>query len=285
MSPVFSKPSAFPSIPVDLYIEIASHLRTRDQAAMLASCWRVHDAIAPILYRRLDIWIQPNAWEVADGYDHTPFLLLNTLATSARHAKIPGSTRCYARYVHTFAYVSYGRHADLRAVPILAEFLRFAVRLRHLRIDVVAVSVPLVLDQFRRTSIICTPPPSFATMYVTATSLSPWILPYLQSVRSYKATLVEALMRYRGIRTAVIDGMLATPDMDALLSMSSPLRGAHLMRLSLSVSDPATYKDILRAATLSFPCLQDLSVRTSVRLAEPVFNVRVSVFRVHSYLS
>ncbi|KAI0324873.1 hypothetical protein GY45DRAFT_1375209 [Cubamyces sp. BRFM 1775] len=197
---------------------------------------------------------------------------MSTLASSSRHADTPFTTRCYARYVTTFGYISYNRRADLLALPLLVEFLRFAVRLRHLRIDVISASVPLVLNALSRGSIICAPPPSFDHMYVSATSFSPWILPSLESIRSSKAAVVESLMRYRGIRTAVFDEALGSTDLHALLCMSPTLRGTHLLRLSISLSPSETYSRILRAIAVSFPSLTVLSIRIGKDRAEKAFN-------------
>ncbi|KAH9848705.1 hypothetical protein C2E23DRAFT_738973 [Lenzites betulinus] len=271
--------------PPDVFIEIASYLRPRDQGALVACCWILHNVLAPLVYRRLDVWFQPPAWEKSDGYDPTPYCLLTTLAKSGRFAKFPLSTRCYARYVVTFAYSSHGRKADLRALPLLTEFLRFATRLRHLRIDVPLASVPLVIDQFRRHSIICAPPTSFTAMYLGTQSAATRLLPSLESVRSSSATLVEVLMRYRRIRTAIVDGMLSTRDLDTLLSISSPLRRTDLMRLSLSISNPDIYDTIIRATVLSFPQLEHLSIRTSLQLTVPIIHVSIYLFLLTAHPS
>lgn len=275
MPPVFSRPTpSVPELPLDVVLAIARYLPPRDQCAMLPCSWTMHKLIAPVVYGRVDVWIQPRSWDKSEGLDPTPFRLLRTLVVSAQYAGFPVSSRCYARHVLTFAYVSYGRQADVRGIPMLAEFLRFAIRLRHLRIDVVPASVPLLLDAFRRNSIISSPPPLLAAAYATASTIHPWSLPRLESVRSSKAAIVEPLMRKRNIHTAIVDGALSSADITNFLRNPVSLQTPQLLRLSLSIIQDSIYRHIIRATSLTFGHLEYLSIRTNAVLADPVFEVR-----------
>ncbi|KAI9069262.1 hypothetical protein FKP32DRAFT_1543823, partial [Trametes sanguinea] len=272
MPPVFSRAAQSRPIPGDIIIEIGRYLCRSEQRSMLLACWMFHDTVVPLLYRHLDVWLQPSSWEESEGYDHLPYRLLSSLARSARHRDTSTPTRCYARYVFTFRYLSYSLRADLRAMPLLTEFLRFACRLRHLAIDVCRSSVPLMLEIFHRNGIIRSPPASFVAVCIPEATPQSWILPALDSVRSPKAPIVIALMRYRAIRTAIIDTLPGVADMESLLGISSTIRGSRLVRLSLTLPyDLASCLGSLRAITVSFPSLKCLSVRTAAEIAGELF--------------
>ncbi|KAI0661154.1 hypothetical protein C8Q70DRAFT_911313 [Cubamyces menziesii] len=270
MAPVFSRSTSKPrplAIPPDIVVAIAGLLRRSDKRAMLLCCWMFHDAIAPLLYRHLDVWFQPASWERSEGYDHKPYSILSTLTQSAHHA----GTRCYPCYVLTFRYLSHSLNADLRGVPLLTEFLRFAVRLRHLALDVHEGAVPLLLDSFHRHDITRSFPPSLINAIFSGEVAKPWILPRLDSIRSPKLAIVSAFMRFRGIRTAMIDTLPNAIDMDAFLNPCTPRAGS-LLRLALSLP-PHALKGIsaLRAIALVFPELQYLALRTATKLGEDFF--------------
>ncbi|OSD06153.1 hypothetical protein PYCCODRAFT_1464821 [Trametes coccinea BRFM310] len=289
MAPVFSRQALSLDhhrsccVPADIIIEISAFLGKSDLRAMLLCCRRFHEIVAPFLYRHLEVWFQPLGWEESEGRDHLPYRLLTTLVCSGPHPETPSSIRCYTDYVLTFRYISHNPTADLRALPLLAQFLRSARRLRHLTLDVNSQSVPLALDCLRRHHVTRVHSNSLLSECTLAGSVLPLILPSLDSIRSCKATIATALMRNRNIRTVIIDAIPNAPEMGAFLDVSSP--ASHLLRLSMTLPyNVPSSLSTLRAISVAFPKLQFLSLRTSAKIAEEFFEDVLALYSEEGYL-
>ncbi|KAI9062917.1 hypothetical protein FKP32DRAFT_1548829, partial [Trametes sanguinea] len=286
MAPAFSRSRAAmsaPFVPADIILAIAEFLTPAEKHSMVLCCWSFHDIMAPVLYRHLDVWFQPRSWEESEGHDHSPYKLLFSLAKSTIYVNAAQANRCYARYVLTFRYLSHSVHSDLRALPLLTAFLRFAVHLRHLALDVCKTSVPLVIDLFRRHRIIRSPDSLISTCIAQQYSMA-WVLPSLDSIRSPKAAIVSELMGHRNIRTAIIDDLPNTREMELLVGLSSAVRGSQLARLSLTLPHdlPSCYGS-LQAITLAFPSLRFLSVRTAAQIAAAFFKHCLDLYALQEY--
>ncbi|KAL7281164.1 hypothetical protein ACG7TL_004472 [Trametes sanguinea] len=285
MAPVFSRARTAVRtrpIPADIIIEIGSYLHRTEKRSMILCCWNFHDILVPSLYRHVDVWFQPPSWEESEGYEAQPYRLLSTLARSARYCDTPGSTRCYARYVVTFRYLSHSLRADLRAVPLFTEFLRFAVRLRHLAVDICKTAVPFMVEYFRRNGVIRSPPAPLVATCIAPDSAQPWILPALDSIRSPKAPIVVALMRFRCIRSAIIDNLPGAADMESLVGLSSQVFGSRLVRLCVNLpTHIQSCCGTFWAIMIAFPALTFLSLRTSSRIAGEFFDQALDLIAAH----
>ncbi|KAI9065718.1 hypothetical protein FKP32DRAFT_1674545 [Trametes sanguinea] len=292
MAPVFSRqalsftdPYASCRVPVDIIIEISALLGRSDLRSMLLSCWRFHDIVAPNLYRHLEAWLPPRGWDGSEGDSRLSFRLLTSLVRSAYHANPPSATQRYASYVLTFRYISHDTTADLRAFPLFTEFLRFAHRLRHITLDVDSDSVPLVLDSLHRHHITCATTRPLLHERTLSDVAFPWTLPRLDSIRSSKASIASALMRYRNIRTIIVDTLPSAADLGSFLDNSSAIRGAQLLRLSITLpyNVPACVI-ALQAVSLAFSSLRFLSLRTSSKIAEEFFEDLLALYNEEDYL-
>ncbi|KAH9854424.1 hypothetical protein C2E23DRAFT_726875 [Lenzites betulinus] len=256
-------------IPADIVMDIALYLPVEDQHTMLLSSWATHDIVAPLLYRSIEMWLQPPSWTPgSEHHVHRPFRLLAALARSARHLSTSYPTRFYPGYIVTLAYISYSPQFDLRALPMLADVLRFTNRLRHIRVELTCQSVELVLDVFSRRAVIRAPVPALLANSPD-TQGAALVLPSLRSIRSSRPVIVESLMRLRKVTTAVIDTIPSVAIFNRIL-MSSPSTGtSHLTHLSITFCvDHATFPTMLRAIAGCFPLLVNLFVRTGSSAAE-----------------
>ena len=189
--------------------------------------------------------------------------------------------RCNPQFLVTFAYCSDSFQVDLRALPLLGDILRATSRLRHFAIDIGIESVGLALDIFRRNGVIITP---------TAPELEaaePWparlILPRLESIRSTRLAVVEALMRYRSVNTIYLE---ISPNDVALAKFLRPITAwnpAHIRRLSLSYLGSYWYDTLIGTIFTTFPSLEHFAFRVGTREASVAMLVRTSVNCVETY--
>ncbi|KAI9061996.1 hypothetical protein FKP32DRAFT_1574813 [Trametes sanguinea] len=262
MAPSFSQPSEHASLPPETIMNIAGYVSLSDLRSMVLSSWYMHDTVVPILYRSLDIWIRAAGNPHGPGSERWPFILLTTLIDSATRNTATRPTRRYVDHVVTLSYTSRISRVDLCIIPLLAACLCSTVRLRHLCIELDDTSIPLLLDAFRRKAIIRAPPPSMLTLLISEKASEPWLLPRLESVRSPQPQIVEALMRYRAIKTAVIDSYPEFAVFDRLFAMRSPFLSHHLTRLSIVIESSAElYQPQLKLIAVSFPSLEHLFIR------------------------
>ncbi|KAI1782445.1 hypothetical protein LXA43DRAFT_905775 [Ganoderma leucocontextum] len=260
MAPVFSRLRPGP-LPDDVLRIIASLLPVHDLKNLITSCKACHSAGTPVLYRSVETWFVPlHFFDHVAAADNRPVEFLATLINSAapsRSLSIP--SRCYAAHVVTLCYGSWSMPCDFRALPLLAEALRFTHRLRHLRIDVGSATVPILLDILRRASIIITP----STILATSTRFDRYPLPCLQSIRCSRIAVADALMRYRPIKTVAVELSIKQEVLAQFLRADAPWNPRHLLQLSLNVGGYACSQGLLRSILIAFPQLQHLAVRTS----------------------
>ncbi len=272
-----------PALPHETITTIASILPFKDRRALLLSSWWMHNTVAPVLYRSLELCFQPSNWPHVGAHDHMPFAILACLVESSRRAISSGGISSYASCIVTLSFVSHRPGANLRAIPMLAQVLRSATHLRHLRIDVLSDAIPLILDVFGRTNVIQSATPSLVAKYAgTTTDFLP--LPALDTIRSSKPALLEALMRFRSVKTAILDSYPDASTFNRLFATFSPLPHHDLTRLSIVLSpnrDHFPYE--LTAIVHAFPVLEHLSVRCANRVATELLVVSAVVAFIHTY--
>ena len=243
-------------IPADNIRMVALYLDVRERRALLVCCRELHWVIAPLLYRSLEVSCLPPSWEEEESSAHLPFLILTSLVQSMR----PRGTltpRCNSQHLVAFSYCSHSLEADLRAAPLLGEILRAAFRVRHLRIDVGADGVPVILKIFRRVDLIISP-----TSTLTALGVCHRVtLPCLESVRSSHIAIVEALMRYRSVATAVVEMSPSEANLKTFFRADPPWNANSLRRLAVGYSGNVAPVQIYRAIYASFPNIEHLELR------------------------
>ncbi|PIL33117.1 hypothetical protein GSI_04566 [Ganoderma sinense ZZ0214-1] len=257
MAPVFSRPRPI-SLPDDVLRAIASLLPVSDLIRLVRVSKALHAAGAPVLYRSVETCIDPGDWVRDHVLNNRPIEVLLTIITSCfphRFKSVP--SRLYAAHIVTFSYVSWCLPMDFRAVPLLAEALRFTHKLRHLRVDVGVDALPLVLDVFSRSSIIITP----STTLAITSNADRFSLPCLQSIRSGRIAIVEALMSYRAIQTVAIDLCLEEDELAKFLYAGPVWKPAHLRQLSLSLACFSPSSVLLEGIVGAFPQLEHLALR------------------------
>ncbi|KAI0689529.1 hypothetical protein C8T65DRAFT_746138 [Cerioporus squamosus] len=248
-----------PVLPADIIFEIACLLDSPSRRALLLSHSVCHFAVAPVMYRSIDVAIRTPDASRADYMDPYPFSVLTGLVTSMRpRSGIP--PRCNPQHLVTFAYLSYGIKADLRAIPLVGAILRVAGRLRHLRIDVASEAVPMTLDVLRRTGVIITPI-SALTHSSLDVDANPDILPYLRSVRSSKLPIVEALMRYRHVNTVVVDGSPEETTLAKFLRTLPPWNPVDIRKFAITYCGYASFTDVVRGIFTAFPNIECFEFR------------------------
>ncbi len=263
MAPTFSRArNDGPFLPSDVIYTIACLLDVPERRALLLSCSEYHYAVARVLYRSIYVHIE-GPTRGSKYLNHYPFHILSSLVRSM-HPKTGLPPRINAQYMVTFAYLSYGPRADFRAAPLLGEVLRAAVRLRHLRLEVADSAVDIVLDALRRAQVIIVPSTTFTARSAAEYQIDRMILPCLESVRSTRLALVEALMRYRNINTVVLDTVPNDKTLGIFLRTLPPWNPATLRRLALSYCS-VEFKPFLGAVFASFPGLEELSFRIPSR--------------------
>ncbi len=272
MAPVFSRISVS-TLPDDVLRMIASLLPVQDLKNLLVSCKAYHLVGAPVLYRSVEVWSAPRFfWSVdVPTIDNRPaqfFLALINSSIPGRSPSIP--SRGYAAHLVTLCYGSWSMPGDFRALPLLAEALRFTHRLRHLRIDVGRDTVPMLLDIFRRASIIVTP----STTLVDSAPFDSYLLPCLQSIRSSRVAVADALMQHRTIKTVAIDLAIRVEVLAKFLRAEAPWNPNHLQQLSLNVSGYPSPQGVVGSILVAFPQLQHLSVRTTSARVSAFMTVR-----------
>ncbi|KAI9061810.1 hypothetical protein FKP32DRAFT_1575251 [Trametes sanguinea] len=277
MAPITPRIAGYPVLPPDIVMAITFLLSAHEQRCMLLSCWYMHDIVAPILYRSLDLWFSPLARSYPDPSSHRPLSVLACLVQSvhgsAANINAPVPKLCYTRHIVAISYVSFNAVIDLRGIPMLAVVLRYAPRLRHLRIEVGSPIVPLVLETFTRKSVIRSPTPSLTTMLLSGAQSTPWVLPELHSIRSTQSQIVEGLMRYRNIRTV---NLQCTPNQaffDQLCAVETPHHPLALVNLAIGFV-PSMDDFLARFAVLalSFPFVEHLTIRAGRGHARSTFS-------------
>lgn len=245
---------------------------------MLRSSWYLHDIVAPTIYRCVEVFIlSPSTLRPAPR-EQWPFRCLSVISSTTQYAGTSQRNRCYPYYIMTFAFVSCNVTANLCALPLLAEILRFANRLHHLRIDIDQSSEALLFDIFSRRNLIRAPTASITSCPTELEPVTYAFLPSLQSLRSCRLDVVEALMRYRGLRTCIIDCAPSMKSCDAFLSITSPIRSSCLERLSFWMLSDADFDYTLEAIAVTFPSLQHLALRVNPWMVADVLKVRISFY-------
>ncbi|KAL1942464.1 hypothetical protein VTO73DRAFT_6066 [Trametes versicolor] len=280
MAPVLSHPWGPLPLPADLVWVIASSLPRQDQYAILLTSWSLHDIVAPILYRSVEIWIQPVMMDAVIERDPRPFNILSNLAHSARYANSPQPSRCYAAHILTLSYVGLDLSANFRALPLLAEVCRVAERLHHLRLDVDSNSISLFMDTFIRKQVVITltnPANRWRDREASAS-----ILPRLVSIRSSKPAIVESLMRFRNVEIAVVDSSGSTEVFSGFFVFPSALRCDQLTHFSYCIH-PDDCILHLHAVSKTFPQLHHLSLRCTPGLTEEVFGLALAILQAEPF--
>ncbi|KAI1789224.1 hypothetical protein LXA43DRAFT_893230 [Ganoderma leucocontextum] len=260
MAPVFSRLSPTP-LPDDVLRMVASLLSPGDLRNLIVSCKACHLVGVPVLYRSVEAWLDPaNFHNMPFRADNRPLDFLLTIINST----LPGPclslpSRCYAAHLVTFTYGSWSTPCDFRGLPLLAEALRFTDRLRHLRIDVPSATVPILVDLFRRSSIIITP----STMLPGSSAFDRRPLPLLQSIRTSRIAIADALMQYRAIQTVAVDLSIKWEVLAKFLRAEAPWDPTHLRQLSIHVAGHPTTHGLLEGMLTAFPRVQHLAIRVS----------------------
>ncbi|PIL26210.1 hypothetical protein GSI_11965 [Ganoderma sinense ZZ0214-1] len=260
MAPVFSRLNPAP-LPDDVLRTIASFLPSGDLRNLTISSKALHSAGAPILYRSIEAWFVPTPFFAnATCIDNRPAGVLETLINGT----LPRTTRsipsrCYAAHVVTLCYGSWSMPCDFRALPLLAEALRFTHKLRHLRIDVGNSTIPILLDIFRRASIIITP----SSLLKTSGPFDRRPLPCLQSIRVCRIALADALMQHRRIETVAIELAVKEEVLAKFLRAEAPWNPRYLRQLSLNIMGCSAPPGLLESFLIAFPALQHLALRVA----------------------
>lgn len=259
MAPAFSYLQGVrPILPSDILHAIACLVDIPSRRALLLSCRECHYIVARVLYRSVQV-VAP-APDPTDGLylDHTPFRLLSNIVESMlpKGSLLP---RVNAQYMVTFTYATYGYRADLRAAPLLGEVLRAAVRLRHLRLDVANDAVDIVLDALRRSEVIVTPS---ATLITVPSRPHIRLLPCLESIRSTRVAIIEALMRYRAVHTVVAELNLTEDTIAKFLRPIPAWNPVTLRRLAMTFHSHDIRQFVI-AVGAAFPCLEHLSLQVT----------------------
>ena len=104
-------------------------------------------------------------------------------------------------------------------------------------------------------------------------------LPVLDSIRSTRMALVDALMRHRSISTIILD---ISPNDIALAKFLRPTpewNALRVQRLSMTYCGAYGFELLVEAIFASFPCLEHLSIHVGSRNAQMMFRVRILVLR------
>lgn len=256
MAPVFSRSHGVtPILPSDVLHAIACLVDIPSRRALLLSCRECHYVVVRVLYRSIQV-VAP-APDPTDGMylDHTPFRLLSNIVESMVR-RGPLLPRINAQYLVTFTYATYGPRADFRAAPLLGEVLRAAVRLRHLRIDVANDAVDIVLDALRRAEVIVTPS---ATLTMLPSTPHIRLLPCLESVRSTRIAIIDALMRFRAVHTVVAELNMTEQTVAKFLRPIPVWNPVTLRNLAMSFYSHDA-KQFVIAVGAAFPCLEHFSL-------------------------
>ncbi|KAI1786566.1 hypothetical protein LXA43DRAFT_1064998 [Ganoderma leucocontextum] len=259
MPPVLSRLSPSP-LPDDILRMIALLLAAGDLKNLVVSCKACHLAGAPVLYRSVEAWLDPVDYEhVHYRSDNRPIRFLLTLINSTLpDPALYLPSRSYATHLVTLCYGSWSMACDLRALPLLAEALRFTHRLRHLRLDVPSATVPVLIDIFRCSSIIITP----STMLSSFRPIDRRSLPCLQSIRTSRMAIADALMQYRAIQTVAVDLSIKGAVLAKFLRAEAPWTPTHLRQLSLHIAGHPT-DGLVEGMLNAFPRLQHVVIRVS----------------------
>ncbi|KAI0683363.1 hypothetical protein C8T65DRAFT_749572 [Cerioporus squamosus] len=142
--------------------------------------------------------------------------------------------------------------------PLLGHILRAAVNLRHLRVDVDADAVPTVLDALVRVGVIITPT---TTLTACRTTAHGEVLPRLRSVRSSRLPIIEALMRYRSIDTAIVDSTPQDATLAKFFRSTPPWDPCGLRRVGLNYCGYSDFDLVLRGLFTAFPCVEHCELR------------------------
>ena len=266
--------------PADVVLLITRLLCLRDKRALLLTCRTYSYVVSPVLYRSLSVFFPVPERDDPEYMDPPSYRLLVCLVRSMGCAARSIRPRCNPQLLVTFAYCSDSGQADLRALPLVGDVLRAAVRLRHLSIDVPAGSVPLLLDIFRRAGVVITP----TVLGLEGAEPAPdrAILPSLTSIRSTRLALIDAMMRYRAIDTVVLE---VSPNDIALAKFLRPTPAwnpSHLRHLFLSYAGGHWIDTLAGAIFASFPSLEHLALRVSTREAALTATVSALCYSAYS---
>nr|VWO98311.1 N/A [Ganoderma boninense] len=240
---------------------IALLLSASDLKNLMVSCKAGHVAGAPVLYRSVEAWLDPiDFGRLQYEMENQPVSFLLTLVNSTLpHATLCLPSRFYAAHLVTFCYGSWSLACDYRAMPLLAEALRFTYRLQHLRLDISGESVPTLLDVFRRSSIIVTP----STLLPGSRPVDRHTLPCLRSVRTTRIAVADALMQHRVLHTVIVDMSIKWEVLAKFLRAAPPWDPTHLQRLSLYVDDHPPTDGMVEGMLNAFPRLEHLAIRVT----------------------
>ncbi len=247
-----------PRLPQDILYMIACLIPTRDQWSLLLSCWDCHDAVARVLYRSATVRFGSTMFDYEVVERRRAFQYVKGLVRSTRPH--PGlSALNNACYLVTFSYSSHSPEIELRSSPLLAEVLRAAVRLRHLRICTTQRGVHIVLNALRRAEVINAPASSF-----TERKSYRKILPCLESFRTDEIVLLDAFMRFRKINTAVLTGSPSRSNMAKFCRSPPPWQPTDLRRLAMCYMADVKFERLMSGLFGAFPCLEHVEIRTTI---------------------
>lgn len=258
--------------PEDILLEVARYTAVPELRAFLISCRNYHNALAPLLYRTVEVNAPVSGYDDEDA--DRPIRVLSNLIASIRHFSTHRASRAYTQYIRSVVYISYNPTLDIRGLPMLAMVLGASPSLRHIQLDVPRDSVPLALSLLRRHLIVWPSPPDVFAL-LSAPKVPTPSAPRLDSIRSTKATIVAVLMERRPITTAVVDhGVPPCPDLQLLLPLDVGPSGTSLTRLSLGmIGDKEQLCSTFHAIATAFPSLQHFGARCTTRGSERLLDV------------
>ena len=265
-----------PDLPSDILFEIAILLQLRDKAAMACVSWKYHDAIVPVLYRRVSVYCPSFVISRSTNLypSHHVLTCLVRSLSSATHA----TANCNPRFIRSLSFGSSSLMVDYRAIPLLAEILRFATSLRSLRISVGEASIPIIIDTLRRHGVSDVPPPSIMTLLKQDLTYIPRALPALENVCVSEPALALIFMRQHALKTLVIENPMMIGDLRTLVPTDSSVRGTNLTRLCLgSVGTFDTPERPFYALGIMYPNLEHLAMRTIVAMAPGLIQVSTTL--------
>ena len=208
---------------------------------------------------------------VARSYRTLACLVYSMTLPSRSLPSYPLRLRCNPRHLVTLQYSSDRRAADFRAFPLLGEVLRCTVRLRHIVLDIPIASIPVMLDIFRRYELIITP--TRVRLEPTDPRSNRITLPCLDSIRSTRLAIVDALMRHRSVSTVVLD---VPPNDIALAKFLRPRpdwNALSVRRLSMVYTGAYGFELLAEAILTSFPRLEHMAITVGSSNTQDMFNV------------
>ncbi|KAI1784735.1 hypothetical protein LXA43DRAFT_1066516 [Ganoderma leucocontextum] len=273
MAPVFSRVcNDTLRLPVEMWLEVARALSPSEKRAMMLTCKTIHNALAPDVYRVLTVHerVRPRPARsrrrlrnVTYSKAAPPAPLLPCLLLTLRHTSGWAVRHRYVDYVKSFTFISYLPVSNLRAIPMLAQVLRYMPSLQFLRIDLCDDSVPLLLGLFHRYSLIRRL--TFPT--TVASTLTSWphtilYLPAFGRIRTNQPEVAARMGYLRALEDVVVDGVFLQKGFGRFIRAMST-RSARLSSLSITLAGTVEFvTDAIRTVVLSFCGLEYMSFRS-----------------------